>query len=139
MKFLSCAAALALATPAAAQELPFAGYFTGTYELVGRMPGFAKNGTWDLVVIKPVGEDFPLALSTCHMGAGEVRPVTSGHEGFWPLEGHLGELDLICNVMNNGDNYPILNCYTMPNGENGVLTLLPSLLSMPPEPLKECP
>jgi hypothetical protein len=128
-----------LATPVSAQELPFAGYFTGTYELVSRMPDAQIGPVLDRVVIGATGEDFPLTLKACHIGEGELHPATSGHEGFWPLEGHLGALDLTCNVMNNGDNYPILNCYVMQDGENGMLTLWPSFLPTPPEPLKECP
>jgi hypothetical protein len=130
--------ALLAVTPVSAQELPFAGYFTGTYELVSRMPQSDAGPVGDWVVIGTTGDDFPLTLTGCHLGEGDLRPATSGHEGFWPLEGRLGALELSCNLMNNGDNYPILNCYTMQDGENGVLTLWPSFQPIPPESLKEC-
>jgi hypothetical protein len=118
--------------PAFTQEVPFPDYFTGTYDLVARVPGVPATALLDRVTISSKDGAFPLILQACTLGQGELTPEAPMHEGGFPMVGQFGDLNLTCDIMNNGDNYPIINCYLDRAGEFGLLTLWPTIFD-PPE------
>ena len=87
-----------------------------------------------------ISGEFPLQLTSCHLGSGVLQPSKSPIEGGDPLRGTLGDLRLWCRFQSDGDNYPRLTCYAEPDGDDGpgLLTFWPAHWARP-DRLKDCP
>ena len=132
MKYFAVLTCMLLATPLLAQNLPDAGYFTGSYELVGRAPGPQADYINDQIILQ-AEDDTHFTLKSCHHGTGRVKIGydQSLPEGASPLTGTLGEWQLHCRFINDGDNYPRLTCIAETEDdteEAGLLTLWPNYL-----------
>lgn len=107
-------AMLALFAPLAghAEEMPPAGYFTGTYEMIGRMPGASSPAFGDSLTI--TAENGRLILTSDAHGTGWLARNDAGHEGASPLVGPFGGRQMLCRFQSDGNNYPRLTCLLEP-------------------------
>lgn len=104
------------------KEGPPPGYFAGTYEVIGRVPGATGEPLSDWLQIS--ARDGQMVLHACRAGNGGLAFNTSTREGAAPLVGSLGDWMLRCHYTNDSNNYPRLTCYAVHEGMDAVPGLL---------------
>lgn len=117
-----CAAAL----PGLAEGPP-AGYFVGTYEVIGRGPGKAAPPGQRWLEIRVGGAHLEIREDGQAIGVLEYRTPA---EATAPLRGTLDNRAIACLFQSDPDNYPRLTCKTEPDPG----THAPGLLTFWPEP-----
>lgn len=125
---LSAALSWAIVTilPVEAQQMPPAEFLSGTYELVGRAPGLDGALVGDIATLSGQGDI--VVIESCRMGSGVLQAIPPEHEGDAPWRGSLGDASLLCRFGMDGDNYPRLTCYHVPDADTdapGLLTFWP--------------
>lgn len=123
---LGLAVTIAATLPVSASELPPMGYFAGSYEAVGRMPGTDVETFSRSLTI--AAETDRLLLDLDGVGAGFLEVRREGPEGAAPYAGRLAEFWIDCLFQNDPDNYPILTCkfWDRDRSGEGVVTYWPA-------------